>query len=601
MKTATTKTKRFAALFLTFIMVLGLIPCTELTAAAATYSTVRYGSTGQDVKTLQTMLNTVDNAKLTVDGDFGKSTLTAVKTFQKSNGLTADGVVGPATWNVLSTKYAIKKSTLKIGSGKYAPGTYYAGTSYAINGAITSNNKITSVTVGIYKSNGTAVYTKTVAPNATSYNISSVASSMKFQSLAAGSYKFKVVAKDASTNTKTLVNNAFTVKAKSTLAIGSGKYAPGTYTVGSSYSINGTITSNYNITSVTVGVYKADGTATSYVKSAAPNAKSYNISSVASSMKFQSLAAGSYKFKVVAKDATGTSKTLVNNAFTVKAKSTLAIGSGKYAPGTYTVGRSYSINGTITSNYNITSVTVGVYKADGTATSYVKSAAPNAKSYNIKSLDSAIKFGALAAGSYKFKVVAKDASGVSKTLVNNAFTVKAKATNKLDTFKANALANWVKPVRTTYLTIPGTGRRFGASRSNGARAHAGIDYYVRGGNGTPVYAMQSGKVVEYIPYFYAGTSAVAVQHADGSVARYTEISTSLRVGNKVTKGQQIGKIKANTLDGGTMLHLELYLGTASGSFTNRSNTRYDYASGTKYQRRRDLVNPEFLLKITRTK
>ena len=495
MKTATTKTKRFAALFLTFIMVLGLIPCTELTAAAATYSTVRYGSTGQDVKTLQTMLNTVDNAKLTVDGDFGKSTLTAVKTFQKSNGLTADGVVGPATWNVLSTKYAIKKSTLKIGSGKYAPGTYYAGTSYAINGAITSNNKITSVTVGIYKSNGTAVYTKTVAPNATSYNISSVASSMKFQSLAAGSYKFKVVAKDASTNTKTLVNNAFTVKAKSTLAIGSGKYAPGTYTVGSSY----------------------------------------------------------------------------------------------------------SINGTITSNYNITSVTVGVYKADGTATSYVKSAAPNAKSYNIKSLDSAIKFGALAAGSYKFKVVAKDASGVSKTLVNNAFTVKAKATNKLDTFKANALANWVKPVRTTYLTIPGTGRRFGASRSNGARAHAGIDYYVRGGNGTPVYAMQSGKVVEYIPYFYAGTSAVAVQHADGSVARYTEISTSLRVGNKVTKGQQIGKIKANTLDGGTMLHLELYLGTASGSFTNRSNTRYDYASGTKYQRRRDLVNPEFLLKITRTK
>ena len=464
MKTATTKTKRFAALFLTFIMVLGLIPCAELTASAATYSTVRYGSKGQDVKTLQTMLNTVDNAKLTVDGDFGKSTLTAVKTFQKSNGLTADGVVGPATWNVLSTKYAIKKSTLKIGSGKYAPGTYYAGTSYAINGAITSNNKITSVTVGIYKSNGTAVYTKTVAPNATSYNISSVASSMKFQSLAAGSYKFKVVAKDASTNTKTLVNNAFTVKAKSTLAIGSGKYAPGTYYAGSSYSINGAITSNYNVTSVTVGIYKADGSAV-YTKSATPNAKSYNISAVASSMKFQSLASGSYTFKVVAKDATGT----------------------------------------------------------------------------------------------------------SKTLVNNAFTVKAKSTTKLAAFQETVLANWVKPVRTTYLTIPGTGRRFGASRSNGARAHAGIDYYVRGGNGTPVYAMQSGKVVEYIPYFYAGTSAVAVQHADGSVARYTEISTSLRVGNKVTKGQQIGKIKANTLDGGTMLHLELYLGTASGSLTNRTN------------------------------
>ena len=495
MKTVTTKTKRFAALFLTFIMVLGLIPCAELTASAATYSTVRYGSKGQDVKTLQTMLNTVDNAKLTVDGSFGKGTLTAVKTFQKSNSLTVDGVCGPTTWKVLSTKYAIKKSTLKIGSGKYAPGTYYAGTSYAISGAITSNNKITSVTVGIYKSNGTAAYVKTVAPNATSYNISAVASSMKFQSLAAGSYTFKVVAKDAS----------------------------------------------------------------------------------------------------------GTSKTLVNNAFTVKAKSTLAIGSGKYAPGTYTVDSSYSINGKITSNYNITSVTVGVYKADGTATSYVKSAAPNAKSYDIKSLDSSIKFGKIEAGSYIFKVVVKDATGTSKVLVNNAFTVKAKSTTKLAAFQETVLANWVKPVRATYLTIPGTGRRFGASRSNGTRQHAGIDYYVRGGAGTPVYAMQSGKVIEYVAAFYYGTSSVAIQHADGSVLRYAEISSSLRVGDTVTKGQQIAKIKANTLDGGTMLHLELYMGTATGRLTQRSNTTFDYVSGTKYQKRRDLLNPEFMLKITRTK
>ncbi|MEE1144737.1 MAG: M23 family metallopeptidase, partial [Acutalibacteraceae bacterium] len=197
------------------------------------------------------------------------------------------------------------------------------------------------------------------------------------------------------------------------------------------------------------------------------------------------------------------------------------------------------------------------------------------------------------------KVVAKDASGTTKTLVNNAFTVKA--TTKLETFKSNALANWVKPVRATCLTVPGTGRAFGASRSSGTRAHAGIDYYVRGGSGTPVYAMQSGKVIEYIANFYYGTSCVAIQHADGSIARYAEISTSLGVGKTVTKGQQIGKIVANTLDGGTMLHLELYLGTASGSLTNRTNKTYDYASGTKYQRRRDLVNPEFLLQITRTK
>ena len=34
---------------------------------------------------------------VTADGDFGFGTLTAVKKWQKMNGLTADGIVGPAT------------------------------------------------------------------------------------------------------------------------------------------------------------------------------------------------------------------------------------------------------------------------------------------------------------------------------------------------------------------------------------------------------------------------------------------------------------------------------------------------------------------------
>ena len=55
-------------------------------------TTLKKGSRGNDVKTLQSKLN------LIADGIFGSLTEEAVKEFQKKNGLTADGIVGPGTW-----------------------------------------------------------------------------------------------------------------------------------------------------------------------------------------------------------------------------------------------------------------------------------------------------------------------------------------------------------------------------------------------------------------------------------------------------------------------------------------------------------------------
>ena len=104
-----------------------------------------------------------------------------------------------------------EKSTLQIGSGSYLPGTLTKGQAYYVSGNITSNYKITSVTVGIYRSSGSGVYVKSASPNATSYNISKLDSYMKFGSLAVGSYVFKVTATDAYPNTKTLVNHSFSV------------------------------------------------------------------------------------------------------------------------------------------------------------------------------------------------------------------------------------------------------------------------------------------------------------------------------------------------------------------------------------------------------
>jgi cell wall-associated NlpC family hydrolase len=64
----------------------------------ATLNLIKHGSTGNQVRSLQILLNGKNAAGLTVDGDCGAKTVAAVKAFQKKNGLTADGECGPKTW-----------------------------------------------------------------------------------------------------------------------------------------------------------------------------------------------------------------------------------------------------------------------------------------------------------------------------------------------------------------------------------------------------------------------------------------------------------------------------------------------------------------------
>lgn len=60
-------------------------------------ATLSYGSKGNDVSSLQRLLNS-KGYNLSVDGIFGDKTLAAVKNWQQKNGYTADGLVGPNTW-----------------------------------------------------------------------------------------------------------------------------------------------------------------------------------------------------------------------------------------------------------------------------------------------------------------------------------------------------------------------------------------------------------------------------------------------------------------------------------------------------------------------
>lgn len=74
--------------------------------------TLKRGSKGPYVKELQEELikRGYDLGKYGADGDYGRATEAAVKAFQTDNGLKADGICGPDTWNAIrqpNTRYTV--------------------------------------------------------------------------------------------------------------------------------------------------------------------------------------------------------------------------------------------------------------------------------------------------------------------------------------------------------------------------------------------------------------------------------------------------------------------------------------------------------------
>ncbi len=69
--------------------------------AVLSVATLRQGSKGDEVKEVQRRLKKWGYYNGSVDGVFGAGTRAAVIAFQKKNGLTADGIVGKATYQAL--------------------------------------------------------------------------------------------------------------------------------------------------------------------------------------------------------------------------------------------------------------------------------------------------------------------------------------------------------------------------------------------------------------------------------------------------------------------------------------------------------------------
>jgi len=83
---------------LCFVLLAALMAGSVLVSHGAVY---RQGSSGEQVKRIQTKLKNWGYYDGSADGIYGSRTVAAVKYFQRSNGLTADGICGPATLRAL--------------------------------------------------------------------------------------------------------------------------------------------------------------------------------------------------------------------------------------------------------------------------------------------------------------------------------------------------------------------------------------------------------------------------------------------------------------------------------------------------------------------
>ena len=77
----------------------------------------KYGSRGTEVKTIQEKLKRWGYYSGSVDGIYGSQTVSAVKKFQKKNGLTVDGIAGTQTLKAMGITSSSSSSSSSTTAG----------------------------------------------------------------------------------------------------------------------------------------------------------------------------------------------------------------------------------------------------------------------------------------------------------------------------------------------------------------------------------------------------------------------------------------------------------------------------------------------------
>ena len=151
---------------------------------------------------------------------------------------------------------------------------------------------------------------------------------------------------------------------------------------------------------------------------------------------------------------------------------------------------------------------------------------------------------------YYWKVRAYDSTGTSNW-------------SSYRSFKTGGTA---KPLAGT-LTVVNEGAFFDPNYDKNVAQHLGTDYKANGG--ATVYAISDGNVTwtkASSSYADSYNAAVIVEQSNGVQVVYGHITSSLVVGSKVTKGQQIGTVRysGNTPSGYHNAHLHMGYNTKKG-------------------------------------
>lgn len=120
-------------------------------ALAVSWPVLRSGATGSSVETLQYLLR-AQGQSISVDGQFGSGTDTAVRNVQRAKGLSADGIVGEQTWQAIvvtvregSTGDAVRAVQKRLGlsvDGQFGSGTRNAVINFQNSRGLTADGVV---------------------------------------------------------------------------------------------------------------------------------------------------------------------------------------------------------------------------------------------------------------------------------------------------------------------------------------------------------------------------------------------------------------------------------------------------------------------------